>query len=179
MYVFGIEIPLVEVILAMGVIGLIILFEVAVVLLLITYLMKRSKKLEDRIGMLVDSLVSLNKEELKELQKIYDLEGKKEVKKYPLVESSERKPSKTSFFTFARFFKKGIKEKNVVRVKPQMRMSKSKVQKMLSKVFGKARAKTKRVTAKEKRKLYATFVENKDKNRLFRALNKIVKKIKK
>jgi hypothetical protein len=73
MYILGVDIPLVELILAVGVIGIIILLEITIILLMITYHMKNSKKLELEIAKLVDALTILNQQEFRELQKIKSL----------------------------------------------------------------------------------------------------------
>jgi hypothetical protein len=94
MYIFGIDIPLVEIILAVGVIGIILLLEITVVLLLISYHLKNSKKLEDKVGFLLNALSSLNKAELQELQKIKEIKGRKffsKVKEKPKKVKSKKK----------------------------------------------------------------------------------------
>ena len=73
MYIFGIDIPLVELLFALAIIGAIILIEIAVVLILITYHMKNSKKLEEQIENLIHALTVLNKEEANELDKLKEI----------------------------------------------------------------------------------------------------------
>jgi hypothetical protein len=75
MYILGVDIPLVELILAIGIIGVIILLEITIILLLITYHMKNSRKLESEISKLVDALTVLNRQEFKELETIRSIEG--------------------------------------------------------------------------------------------------------
>ena len=76
MYIFGVDIPIVEVIFAVGVVGIILLLEITIVLILITYHMRNSRRIEDKIVTLITALASLNKAELKELGKIKTLEAK-------------------------------------------------------------------------------------------------------
>ena len=73
MFVFGIDIPLVEFVFAAGVISIIILLEITAVLVLITYHMKNSRKLEAKLGLIVPKLMQLESKELKELEKLADL----------------------------------------------------------------------------------------------------------
>ena len=73
MYVFGVDIPLIELILAVGVVGVIILLEITIILILITFHMKNSKKLENQIGVLISKLMTLEGQELKEIDKLHDL----------------------------------------------------------------------------------------------------------
>ena len=47
MYIFGVDIPLVELILGIIVVSAIILLEITAILILITYHMKNSKRLEN------------------------------------------------------------------------------------------------------------------------------------
>ena len=68
MFVFGIDIPLVELVFAAGVISIIILLEITAVLVLITYHMKNSRKLEAKLGLIVPKLMQLESKELKELE---------------------------------------------------------------------------------------------------------------
>jgi hypothetical protein len=74
MYIFGVDIPVVEVVFAIGIIGIILLLEITVLLILITYHMKSSRRLEDQIGRLMGTMTRLNKEEIKELDKIRAIE---------------------------------------------------------------------------------------------------------
>ena len=70
MYVFGLDVPLMELIIAIGVIGIIILLEITIILILITYHMKNSRKLESQIGTLIQKLMQLEGKELKQLEKM-------------------------------------------------------------------------------------------------------------
>jgi len=78
MYVFGVDIPVVEVIFAVGIVGIIVLIEITFVLILITYHMRNSRRLESKVGELVNTLASLNKSEIKELDRIQRIEGEEE-----------------------------------------------------------------------------------------------------
>ena len=78
MYIFGVDIPLVEVILAVGIIGVIILLEITIILILISYHMKNSKRLESQIGRLTATLMRLQGKELREIDKLMHLEEKEE-----------------------------------------------------------------------------------------------------
>ena len=73
MYVLGVDIPLVELIIGVGIIGVIILLEITIILVLITRNMKNSKKLETQIGELITKLMRLEGQELKEIEKLHDL----------------------------------------------------------------------------------------------------------
>ncbi len=74
MYVFGVDIPLVELLFALVIFGAFILLEITVVLILITYQMKNSKRLESEITKLTKTLLLLEDRELKEIDKLADLE---------------------------------------------------------------------------------------------------------
>ena len=76
MYIFGIDIPLVELLFALGIIWTIILIEIAVVLILISYHMKNTKKLEEQVEKLIHALTVLNKEESLEFDKLKGLTKK-------------------------------------------------------------------------------------------------------
>ena len=69
MYIFGVDIPLVELILAVGIIGVVILLEITIILILITFHMKTSKRLEGQISRLMNTLLKLEGQELKEIDK--------------------------------------------------------------------------------------------------------------
>ena len=77
MYVFGVDIPLVELIFALGVIGSFLVLEIMVVLFLITYHLRTTKKLEKQIARLMSSLLQLEEEELKEIDKLSNMTGAK------------------------------------------------------------------------------------------------------
>ena len=103
MYIFGVDIPLVEVLLAVGIIGLIILIEITIILVMISYHMRNSKKLESQMGRLSSTLLKLESKELKEIDKLEKLEEtekdiikglkklKPESKKGPKLTHQERK----------------------------------------------------------------------------------------
>ena len=78
MYIFGVDIPLVELILGIIVVSAIILLEITAILILITFHMKNSKRLENKIGRLSLVLMKLEDKELKELDKLQKLEEKEE-----------------------------------------------------------------------------------------------------
>ncbi len=96
MYVFGIDIPLIELIIALGVVGVIILLEITILLVLISYHMKNSRKLEGQIGRLLHALTKLNKEELVELEKIRKMEDQEERIVSGLKRFKTAKPEKVS-----------------------------------------------------------------------------------
>lgn len=77
MFVFGIDIPLVELIFAFTIIAVIILIEITIILLLMAYQMKNSKKLGGEIKRLSNTLMRLEDKELKELDKIKEIEDRK------------------------------------------------------------------------------------------------------
>ena len=77
MYIFGLDIPVVEITLLVGVIGIILAVEIIVALLLIIYHMRNTKRLEDKINALVDKLVKLESQELKELSQLEDIDKKR------------------------------------------------------------------------------------------------------
>ena len=136
MYIFGIDIPLVEIILALGVIGIILLLEITIVLLLITYLMKRSRNLEGKIGGLITALASLNKAELKELDKIRRLEET---------------------------------EKGIISRLRKVRILK------ITKPAKKRKAPVRKITPKQRKKLYETFVSKPRKSKVLEAVDKFLK----
>jgi len=95
MYVFGIEIPLVEIVIALGIIGIIILFEISVVLILITYHLKNSKRLEAEMGRLTHTLMRLQGKELKGLEELKKIKGtKKAIKSLETVKAKIKKLKK-------------------------------------------------------------------------------------
>jgi hypothetical protein len=100
MYVFGVDIPVVEVIFAICIIGLFVLFEITVILLLITYHMRNSKKLESQIGSLMSALARLNKDELKELNRLKEIEKEEQgiVSKLRTAKAVKQKRSSVSSF---------------------------------------------------------------------------------
>ncbi|MBD3248810.1 hypothetical protein GF336_02080 [Candidatus Woesearchaeota archaeon] len=88
MYVFGVDIPLVELLFALGIFSILILLEITVVLILITYQMRNSKKLEAEINNLTKTLLKLEDKELKELDK---LAGLRKSKSDPRSKKSKKK----------------------------------------------------------------------------------------
>lgn len=92
MYVFGVDLPLVELILAVGIIGVIILMEITVILILITFHMRNSKKLEDQIRRLINALTKLEDKELKALDEIEHIRYvRKKTKKNPARSSKKKR----------------------------------------------------------------------------------------
>ena len=78
MYIFGIDIPLLELVLALGFISIVILIELIAILVMISFHMKHSKKLEEEIGKLSYILLNLQKEEYNELDRLGDLTEKEQ-----------------------------------------------------------------------------------------------------
>jgi len=78
MYIFGIDIPLLELVLALGFISIVILVELIAILVMISFHMKHSKKLEEEIGKLSYILLNLQKEEYNELDRLGDLTEKEQ-----------------------------------------------------------------------------------------------------
>ena len=103
MYAFGIDIPLVEIIIGVMLISVIMLVEITIILILITFHMRNSKKLENEIGRLSTTLMRLQGRELKEIEKLQKITGTKKLKKIP-----EKKHIKKEV-------KKDIKEKNGIK----------------------------------------------------------------
>jgi hypothetical protein len=77
MYVLGVDLPLVEILLAVTIIGIIILLEITVMLVLISFHMRNSRKLEDKIGMLTNKLMQIEGKELQELKEIEHIAERK------------------------------------------------------------------------------------------------------
>ncbi len=87
-YFAGVDVPLTELIIAIGVVAIIILFEIIVVLVMINYNLRSSKRIEEQIRRLSASLMQLENKEFRELEKIEKIEGKKlallpKLKKHP------------------------------------------------------------------------------------------------
>lgn len=77
-YVGGVELPLVELFLGIGVISIIILIELIVIMILISFHMKNSKRLEEEMGKLTHILLTIQGKEYDELARLKELEGKQE-----------------------------------------------------------------------------------------------------
>lgn len=76
MYTFGVDIPLVELFFGFFVVGIIVLIEITIILILITYQLRNSKRLGGEIRRLSHTLMRLEDKELKELVKLSKLEDK-------------------------------------------------------------------------------------------------------
>ena len=70
MLVFGVDVPLVELILALAIIMFILLFEVIVVLSLVIKQLNKTKKQEEEIGKLAEVMVKVKNTEIQELDRI-------------------------------------------------------------------------------------------------------------
>jgi len=88
MYAFGIDIPLVEIIIGVMLISLIMLIEITIILILITFHMRNSKKLENEIGRLSTTLMRLQGRELKEIAKLQKMTDTGKVKLKPPPEKN-------------------------------------------------------------------------------------------
>jgi len=70
MLVFGVDIPLIEVVFALALISFVILVEIIVVVILLMQNLNRSKDLSDTLVKLAQILLDVKKEELKEIEKL-------------------------------------------------------------------------------------------------------------
>ncbi len=70
MLVFGVDVPLVELILAFAVIMFILLFEVIVVLSIVIRQLNKTKKQEELLAKLSEILLDVKKAEIEELDKL-------------------------------------------------------------------------------------------------------------
>ena len=70
MLVFGVDIPLVEVIFALGVIMFLILIESIVVISMLIKQMNKNKKLGELVVKLSDTILAIKKAEIDELSKL-------------------------------------------------------------------------------------------------------------
>ncbi|MBT4651375.1 hypothetical protein HOC13_02520 [Candidatus Woesearchaeota archaeon] len=70
MLVFGIDVPLVEVIFTLAIIMFIILIEIIVVVVLLINNLKESKKLGELLNNLAKVLLDVKKEEIKEIERL-------------------------------------------------------------------------------------------------------------
>lgn len=77
-YVGGVEIPLVELFLGIGVISIIILIELIALLVLMSFHMKNSKRLEEEMGKLTHALLTVQGKEYAELARLRELEQRQE-----------------------------------------------------------------------------------------------------
>ena len=78
MYIFGIDIPMIEILLGLGFISIIILVELIAILVLMSFHMKRSKRLEEEIVRLTDTLMNLQSKEYRAISKLRDMSRKEE-----------------------------------------------------------------------------------------------------
>lgn len=107
-YIGGVEIPLVELFLGIGVISIIILVELIAILILISFHMKNSRKLEEEMGKLTHALLTIQGKEYAEFANIKKLEEREEAfitklsskrkeqakKQAPVVHSKQTAPVK-------------------------------------------------------------------------------------
>ncbi len=70
MLVFGIDIPLIEVVFALAMIGFIVLVEIIVVVVLLMKNLNKAKELGDTLNKLAQVLLSVKKEEIKEIERL-------------------------------------------------------------------------------------------------------------
>lgn len=70
MLVFGVDVPLVEVVIALAIIGFILLVEIIVVAILLMKGLGRAKDLSDLLNKLSHILLEIKKEELKEISRL-------------------------------------------------------------------------------------------------------------
>ena len=77
-YVGGVEVPLVELFLGVGVISIIILIELIAILVLMSFHMKTAKRLEEEMGKLTHALLTVQGKEYAELAKLKGLEQRQE-----------------------------------------------------------------------------------------------------
>lgn len=70
MLVFGVDIPLIEVIFAVGIIMFILLIETIVVISLLIKQMNKSKRLAELVEKLSDSILDIKRSEIQELDKL-------------------------------------------------------------------------------------------------------------
>tara|TARA_Y100000310_G_C20390971_1_gene672749 strand:- start:569 stop:787 length:219 start_codon:yes stop_codon:yes gene_type:complete len=70
MLVFGIDIPLIEVVFALAMIGFIILVEIIIVVVLLMKNLNKAKELGDTLNKLAQVLLSVKKEEIKEIERL-------------------------------------------------------------------------------------------------------------
>ena len=68
-FVFGVDVPLVELILAFSIVTLIVLIEVTVIMVILLYQLKRSREITGHMERMSNTLLTLEKEELKALEK--------------------------------------------------------------------------------------------------------------
>ena len=92
MYLFGVDVPLVEVMFAFTVIAMIILIEITIILIMLSYQIKASKKLGKNIRRLSYTLLKLEDKELAELDKL----GRLEEKERSIIESLAKRIRKKS-----------------------------------------------------------------------------------
>ncbi|MBT4539045.1 hypothetical protein HOI26_02880 [Candidatus Woesearchaeota archaeon] len=70
MIIFGVDIPLIEIIIALGIIQILVLVEAAVVIILLIKHMNQSKKQSELMNNLSKTLVEIKRLEIKELDKL-------------------------------------------------------------------------------------------------------------
>jgi len=70
MLVFGVDIPLIEVVFALALIGFIILVEIIIVVVLLMKNLNKAKELGDTLNKLAQVLLSVKKEEIREIERL-------------------------------------------------------------------------------------------------------------
>ncbi len=70
MLVFGVDIPLIEVVFALAMVGFIILVEIIIVVVLLMKNLNKAKELGDTLNKLAQVLLSVKKEEIKEIERL-------------------------------------------------------------------------------------------------------------
>ena len=70
MLVFGVDIPLVEIILVLGIVVFILLVEALVIIIMLTSQIKKTRKLSELVEQLSQTLLDIKKAEIEELDKL-------------------------------------------------------------------------------------------------------------
>ena len=70
MLVFGIDIPLIEVVFALAMISFVILVEIMIVVVLLMKNLNKAKELGETLNKLAQVLLSVKKEEIKEIERL-------------------------------------------------------------------------------------------------------------
>jgi len=70
MLVFGVDVPLIEVVFALAVIGFIVLIEIIIVVVLLMKSLRKVKEVGDLLTNLSQILLEVKKEEMKEIERL-------------------------------------------------------------------------------------------------------------
>ena len=70
MLVFGVDIPLIEVVFVLVIVSIIILIEIIVIVVLLTRNLKKTREVGDLLKELSNVLLAVKKEELKEIDRL-------------------------------------------------------------------------------------------------------------